>query len=179
MTSTRGKKPTSTVLVKNADRMITRVSPVVDGLVFRFADGVGGRIPFSELPGIASAADIAELQLPTPYMIVIHNSGGGEIEIPWDFARGHADPLYQPAVETVARDGRQALGSRVRQLRESSGLTQAALARLAGISRVTLVRLENGDYSPRFETLAALARALRTPMERLLVDDAPAKEQPE
>lgn len=52
---------------------------------------------------------------------------------------------------TIARikDGlpwtRSALGQQLRALRESRGLTQARLAELAGISRMTVIRYEAGD----------------------------------
>ena len=47
-------------------------------------------------------------------------------------------------------------------------MTQVQLANAAGIGRVTLVRIENGSYSPRFHTLDALNR----PVSHLLLDDA-------
>ncbi len=61
------------------------------------------------------------------------------------------------------------LGTRIRELREARNLTQEALADAAGIGRVTLVRIENGEQSPRFETLVALAQALGRPIQELLV----------
>ena len=64
--------------------------------------------------------------------------------------------------------GLQAIGARIRQLREFAGLTQEALARAAGIGRVTLVRIENGEQSPRYGTLVSLARALGRPMVDLV-----------
>ena len=52
----------------------------------------------------------------------------------------------------------------------AAGLTQVELARAAGVGRVTLVRLENGEQNPRFKTLTALARALGTDVPELLVE---------
>lgn len=66
--------------------------------------------------------------------------------------------------------GRRTLGERIRGFRESSGLTQAALARAANIGRVTLVRLEKGEQSPRFKTLDAIAKALGRHTTDLLVE---------
>ena len=51
-------------------------------------------------------------------------------------------------------------------------MTQQELASKAGIGRVTLVRIENGEQLPRFETLTALADALHRPTADLLMDDA-------
>lgn len=76
----------------------------------------------------------------------------------------------QPRVEEVAKRGREFLGRRARQLRHASGLTQAQVADLAGIGRVTLARIENWDQSPRFETLVSLAQALARPVQDLMID---------
>ena len=51
-------------------------------------------------------------------------------------------------------------------------MTQQELASKAGIGRVTLMRIENGEQLPRFETLTALADALQQPTAGLLMDDA-------
>ena len=65
--------------------------------------------------------------------------------------------------------GRRTLGGRIRQLRESAGLTQVALAELADIGRVTPVRLEKGEQSPKYKTLDAIATALGIAVPELLV----------
>jgi transcriptional regulator with XRE-family HTH domain len=161
----------STVLVKNADRMMTSVNPLEEGIELTFADGCKGLIPFAEIPEIQQRSNLSQIELQNPYEILLRDSKGEGIEIPWDFARHYCDPGYQSRVEAVALSGRHTLGGRVRQLRESAGLTQEALAHTAGIARITLLRLENGEYSPRFETLAALAQALRRPVEQLLVGE--------
>ena len=98
------------------------------------------------------------------------NSRGESVEIPWDFARHYCDATYRPTVEAIAALGRRTIGERVRRYRESAGLTQEALARAAEIGRVTLVRLENGEQSPRFKTLKAVAGALGMEAPELLVE---------
>ena len=50
-------------------------------------------------------------------------------------------------------------------------MTQEQLAGAAKISRVTLVRIENGEQLPRLETLTSLANALRRPASQLLIDN--------
>ncbi|MCL4540929.1 MAG: helix-turn-helix domain-containing protein [Chloroflexi bacterium] len=54
-----------------------------------------------------------------------------------------------------------AAASRIRQLRQAASASLMELATAAGIGRVALVRIENGEQSPRYETLVALAGALR------------------
>lgn len=64
------------------------------------------------------------------------------------------------------------VGRRVRALREARGLSQAALARAAGVERTWLIHLEQGKIrQPSVEKALALARALGVPVEAL-ADDA-------
>lgn len=59
-------------------------------------------------------------------------------------------------------------GERLRALREERALTQAALARAAGLSQGNLARIENGDRSPTLGSLAKLARALGLTLAELV-----------
>ena len=153
----------------NADRMMFTASLHDRGIELSFADGSSGLIPFSEIPEIGEPSDLSRLELPNPYELVLNTARGERIEIPWDFARHYCDASYRPAVEAIAMRGRQTLGERVRQSRQSAGLTQEELARAANIGRVTLIRLERGEQSPRFKTLNAIASALGIRARDLLV----------
>ncbi len=158
------------VLVKNANRMMTIASPLEDGIELSFADGAKGLIPYAALPEIGERAALSTMKLPNPYEIILETTQGETVEIPWDFARQYCDASYRPTIEAMAMRGRQTLGQRIRRLRNAAGLSQAALARAAGIGRVTLVRLEKGDQTPRYKTLDAIARALGVGVSELLVE---------
>ncbi len=158
------------VLVKNAERMMTSAGLLDEGIEMSFADGRSGLIPFAAVPELHERAAVSAIALPNPYELVIETAAGEHVEIPWDFARHYCDASYRPTVEAIAAEGRRALGGRVRRLRESSGLTQEALARKAGIGRITLVRLEAGERSPRLRTLSAIAHALDRGAGDLLLD---------
>lgn len=160
------------VLVRNADRMMTAANPRKDGIHLTFADGRRGVIPFADLPEIEGLLNLESIELPNPYTIMLRTRKGGTVDIPWDFARHFCDPSYRPRVETVAAAGRQSIGSRIRRLREAAGITQEALASSAEIGRVTLVRIEKGEQSPRYETLVALSRALGLPLGEILLADS-------
>ena len=157
------------VLVKNANRMMTSASLLDDGIELSFADGCKGLIPYADVLDVGKREGISGLELPNPYELVLQTAEGERVEVPWDFCRHYCDASYRPTVEVIAALGRQTLGERVRTFRESEGLTQEALARAADIGRVTLVRLENGEQSPRFKTLQAVAHALRIDTTELLV----------
>ena len=160
----------ATVLVKNANRMMTTATLLDDGIELGFADGLKGLIPYAEVPGVKTRDGICGLELPNPYEMVLQAAGGENVEIPWDFARHYCDASYRPTVEAIAALGRRTVGERIRRCREATGLTQEALARAAHIGRVTLVRLENGEQSPRFKTLKAVAEALGVDAPDLLVE---------
>ena len=157
------------ILVNNANRMMTVASLLEDGIEMCFADGSKGLIPYADVPEIKERAAISNLELPNPYVMVLKTDRGERVEIPWDFARHYSDASYRPTVEAIAMLGKQTLGQRIRQFRESAGLTQEALARAADIGRVTMVRLEKGEQTPRFKTLDAIAKALGIRVPELLV----------
>lgn len=159
----------SAVLVKNADRMMTSADPLKEGIEFTFADGRTGLVPFEAIPEVEEFENLASVELPNPYEAILHASSGKTVELPWDFVRHYCDASYRSRVEAVALAGRQAIGARIRQLRVSTGLTQEALAKAAKIGRVTLVRIENAEQSPRYETLVSLAQALGRPLQELVV----------
>ena len=71
-------------------------------------------------------------------------------------------------VEAITSEGMYSLGKRIRSIRGSPGMTQSDLAATAGIGRITAVRIENGEQSPRYETLMAIARALNKPLADIL-----------
>lgn len=62
-------------------------------------------------------------------------------------------------VESIPLDGAR-LAERMRQRRRQAGLTQAALARRAGIRVETLNRIERGRTTPDFSTIRKLVVAM-------------------
>jgi transcriptional regulator with XRE-family HTH domain len=64
----------------------------------------------------------------------------------------------------------EALGRRVRALRETMRLTQEALSLRCGISVSFASLLERGERSPSYETLIAISRALEVPVSELFRD---------
>lgn len=157
-----------TLLAKNAYRMMTSADARQEGIEITFADGQLGLVPFAEIPEVNDFKNLRSVELPNPYEVVLHTGAGEAAELPWDFVRHYCDDSYRPRVEAVALAGKQSIGVRIRQFRESARLTQEALAQAAGIGRVTLVRIESGDQSPRYETLVSLAQALGRPMGELV-----------
>lgn len=63
--------------------------------------------------------------------------------------------------------GEARIGNRLKQWRAKQELTQADLARLAGVSRKTINTVENGVFVPSVWLALVLARELDTTVESL------------
>jgi len=58
--------------------------------------------------------------------------------------------------------------NRVRELRAAGpGMTQQALAEAVGVSRQTIIAIEQGRYSPSLEVALKIAAAFNEPVERV------------
>ena len=64
-------------------------------------------------------------------------------------------------------DFKKVLGMRVSRLRHGAGMTQDALAERCGIYRTYLSRIEAGTANPTIVVVAALASALKVPLDSL------------
>jgi transcriptional regulator with XRE-family HTH domain len=60
------------------------------------------------------------------------------------------------------------LAKRLKQLRAERGITQAVLARQAGVTLSYIGRLETGRHDPRLSTLTKLAKALKVRVGELV-----------
>ena len=60
------------------------------------------------------------------------------------------------------------LARRVKTLREKRGLTQAELAKRAGVTLGYIGKLETGHYDPQLSTLKKLAKALKVTVAALV-----------
>lgn len=59
------------------------------------------------------------------------------------------------------------MDNRVKELRGEAGLRQEDLARQVGVSRQTIISVENGRYNPSLELAWKLSRKLGTTIEEL------------
>jgi putative transcriptional regulator len=55
----------------------------------------------------------------------------------------------------------------IRELRTARGITQAELASTVGVTRQTIIAIEQGRYSPSLEMAFLLARALGTRLDEV------------
>ena len=60
----------------------------------------------------------------------------------------------------------------IKQLRKEHGLRQEDMAKELGVSRQTIIAIENDKYNPTLELAMKLARLLNTPVEDIFeLDD--------
>ena len=168
----------TTFFVKNAGRMMVSVNLTSKGIRVTFGDGKSGYIPYSDIDISKGLSDITKFQLPNPYELKFTLKNGRVEEIPWDFARDYCDQEFSKKVEDMASIGRQTLGERIRKARTKAGMTQESLASVSGVGRVTLVRMETGEQSPRIETLVRISKGLGAPLEELLVGEESSSKVP-
>ena len=166
------------VLVKNAERMMTQAVPKADGIEVNAIRRCYGPAccPFTAVPEISEQQQVCQ-----PSIFPAHTNwsyGDGRALERVEVCVGLRSPLLSttptvPKVESMAADARQSLGSRIRQFRDNGwpDLAGGTGRHTAGIGRVTpRAGGRNGEQSPRFETLSAVARALGKGVEELVVE---------
>ena len=60
----------------------------------------------------------------------------------------------------------------MRERRKQQRMTQAELSELVGVSRQTIIAVEQGDYAPSVYLALKIARALGGTVEELFTDEA-------
>jgi len=64
------------------------------------------------------------------------------------------------SISATMRSATEKVAARIVELRQERAISQQALAKKAGINRVTLARLERAMHPPSLDTLDHIARAL-------------------
>jgi len=57
----------------------------------------------------------------------------------------------------------------IKQLRKSEGLRQEDMARILGVSRQTIIAIENDKYNPTLELAMKIARLLQLHVEEIFI----------
>ncbi len=61
----------------------------------------------------------------------------------------------------------KSVGNHIKEIRTALGITQAELAELVGVARVSIVSIEKGHFIPTIETALRISKALAVPIERI------------
>ena len=57
----------------------------------------------------------------------------------------------------------------IKQLRKSEGLRQEDMAKILGVSRQTIIAIENDKYNPTLDLAMKIARLLRLHVEEIFI----------
>ncbi|MEF8799179.1 MAG: helix-turn-helix transcriptional regulator [Candidatus Bipolaricaulota bacterium] len=164
---------TKVVKLNQAEQMMTylEIDKEEMRILVRFADGKEGWVPVNDIEELSpeKSLNLDKVELPNPYELEIGAREGKSIKVPWDFARHYCDTGYKTKEINQRDEGRSVLGNRISSIRKKHGMTQKELAEKADLGRVTVSRLENGEQSPRYQTLENIADALEIDIFRLLI----------
>jgi len=124
----------------------------------RFANGDDVGVDPRRLLRGAEEADWTALAL-TPSELTVP-VGDGQVEISWFDIRAASDPAFATYLAHAADDEAARVGRRLRTMREQRGMSVQQVADLAGISRVSLSRIEHGHHDVVYRTLQRLLSAM-------------------
>lgn len=61
----------------------------------------------------------------------------------------------------------KSVGNNLKEIRIKLGITQAELAELVGVARVSIISIEKGHFIPTVETALRIGKALGVPIEQI------------
>lgn len=147
-------------------------------LLVRFEDGTKIAVKANSLlpPGTRKVVwDDLEVN---PYEITV-NADGERMEIPWSTLRSITDSAYSSHLASMAEERSQLVGLRLRELRESRGLTAKDVSERAGLSAQSLSRIETAKHDVVFTTLQKILAAMGCSLKDLAeMHDAPSSSRP-
>lgn len=67
---------------------------------------------------------------------------------------------------------KEQIGKRLRELRQKKGLTQKAIAQMAGVDYTYIGKIERGEQFPSFKVILKISECLCLPLDRFFMDEA-------
>lgn len=89
---------------------------------------------------------------------------GNEFSVPWDVIKTLASGKTRKPDQEVGKR----IGQRVKALRKQRGLTQVQLAKMTGLKRPNISRLEAGTHVPGISLIERLAESLQVNISDLI-----------
>jgi transcriptional regulator with XRE-family HTH domain len=119
-------------------------------------------------------------------LVLEEESGGliargarGEREIDWMVIRRSDDPEFAEVIRERDAEESRRIGTRLRVVRENTGLSQKAAAEMIGMAAPQLAKIERGTTDMRISTVRSLLRALGVSFAEITGPDAPEVSMPE
>jgi DNA-binding XRE family transcriptional regulator len=153
------------------DRVLAaKYSPVDEVLWVEFGDGLDRAIRWSGLPFAdrLGFAPIAAAAREHGQSVLLRDAHDAEVDISAGSLRAAVDPRYRSDLDKEDESEREAIGARIRAVREGFGLSQDEVSRRSGIAQESLSRIEKGRREPRLDTLRKLAKGFGLSLAQLL-----------
>ena len=83
----------------------------------------------------------------------------------------YSDGEQKILIESQQKDTRKSVIDQYISYRKKLGMTQAELARRAGVQRTNITRFEGGSYNPSLEMMVRIAAALGMKLQIELVEN--------
>jgi len=99
-------------------------------------------------------------------VFTVVQASGNEFSVPWDVIQSLAIGKKRTDNTEIGKR----IGQRVKALRKKYGLTQNQLAKMSGIKRHNISRLEAGTHVPGIPLIERLAESLQVKTSDLIVD---------
>ncbi len=141
---------------------IKRTSVSEKVLHVTFGNGESIELPTAKLtlPRVPTAIHWTQARVNEFGTAIVVPAKPDDVEIPADLLRRLTDRQFADHVVGLATEQARLIGSRLKQLRQARGLTQAAVARLAQIEPANLSRIENGKFDVASRTLWRILAAI-------------------
>lgn len=155
--------------VEKAEKMMIDAEVQEDTLMVKFADGMVCNVPINDLNRFGESLNLGGIELPNPYEIKIKKEDGGFATLPWDFIRPYEDADFEEKLQNQEEASLKGLGAYIKALRSERGWSQQEVADRADVHRLTIIRIENAETRPSFETLSKIANAFDCSLKDLMV----------
>ena len=99
-------------------------------------------------------------------VFTVLQTSGNEFSVPWDVIKDIAIGKKK----TQSTQAGKRIGQRVKAIRKKRGLTQNELAKMSGIKRPNISRLESGAHVPGILLIECLAESLQVKISDLIAD---------
>lgn len=163
--------PDLPVWEERAYQRIVDARHVEGRLVVRFANGDETTLDPDQVMPPSTEPDWAALTV-TPGELVV-GTAGEPVEISWFDIRAASDDSFAAYLARTADDEAARIGRRMRAMRDRRGMTSRQVAELAGITPVSLSRIENGHHDVVYRTLQRLLAAMNYTLGDLATFEPP------
>jgi cell division protein FtsZ len=152
----------------------------IGSFVVRMGNGKTYLLKMDDLPEADSSRVIQYRIARNHDYFKVRQESSNWFEVPWDEVLYHCEPGYEyykgKQVQTANKVRARRIGEKLREIRNTKGLSVEELAQKAGLKRPNLSRLEHGKHVPSLETMERLSVALGVPVADIVAGPSEIKQ---